>query len=267
MSKHNHRTPLAQPTPAAQPAEPEVKIEAQTSVEPAIEPPKEEPVAAEEPAKVEAPAEEPKKVVVEPQKVAPIVKKPIEVKKPAAPTVNITSAEIMTGNVSDQNVFAKRRAMNAVNTQRSHLGDKLNKLFAEYRKRMSIPTKDREELKARIKILKDIVDTACPTNQLDLQTATEMVRIVFDNMMKDWGTIYTDSNIFALGDQLKGTAYELDKMVMFIEAIVAMIEAVHDKNRITISIERLGTVLKNPNVAIAIDRIRQNIDRRNGFIK
>ncbi len=266
MSKHNHRTPLAQPTPEAKPAEPEVKIEAQTSVEPAIEPPKEEPVAAEEPVKVEVPVEEPKKVV-EPPKVAPIVKKPVEVKKPAAPTINITSAEIMTSNVSDQNVFAKRRAMNAVNTQRSHLGSKLNTLFAEYRKRMSVPTKDREELKARIKILKDIVDTACPTNQLDLQTATETVSIVFDNLMKDWGTIYTDSNIFALGDQLKGTAYELDKMVMFIEAIVAMIEAVQDKNRITISIERLGNVLKNPNVAIAIDRIRQNIDRRNGFIK
>jgi hypothetical protein len=88
---------------------------------------------------------------------------------------------------------------------------------------------------------------------------------MFDEFMNNWGTIYTDSNVFLLGNTLKGTAYELDKLVIFVEAFVQMVEGASEHKKILFDDVRLRKVLKNDTVVTAMCRIRDNINTRNGF--
>lgn len=147
------------------------------------------------------------------------------------------------------------------------LGQKVIKLMDEYKARMSTPSDDRQENMQRIKMLQNIVGVAAPQmNNMDLTTATDVARIMFEKINEGWGTVYTESNLFRLGETLKGTAFDMDKLTMFITAFTAMSDAARDKSRkVVIDENRLAKVLKNQNLAIAICRIRDNINTRNGF--
>lgn len=158
-----------------------------------------------------------------------------------------------------------KRPMGTV-VQHTALGNKVIQLFDEYEKRMSVQTTDRQESMYRIRMLQNILNTACPQMQnMDMTTATDIARICYNKLNNGWGTIYTDTNLFRLGNTLKGTAYDMDKLVLFFEAYVQMIEGVREKKKVLFDDGRLQKVLRNPNVAIAMCRIRDNINKRNGF--
>ena len=175
------------------------------------------------------------------------------------------SADILRPKVDPKNVFQSRRANNVVGGKHTVLGNRLLKLLGDYREKMKIPTRDRTENMNRIRMLKQIVDTACPTTPLDLQTATDVVRIMFDEFNANYGKVYKDENLFLLGNTLKGTAYDMDKMVMFIEAFVQMVEALEEKKKILFDDNRIHKVLRNRNVSLAMCRMRDSINDRLGF--
>ena len=175
------------------------------------------------------------------------------------------SADILRPKVDPKNVFQNRRANNVVGGKHTVLGNRLMKLLTDYREKMKNPTRDRAENMNRIRLLKQIVDTACPTTPLDLQTATDVVRIMFDEFNTNYGTIYKDENLFLLGNTLKGTAYDMDKMVMFVEAFVQMVEAISEKKKILFDDNRIHKVLRNRNVSLAMCRMRDGINDRLGF--
>ena len=177
----------------------------------------------------------------------------------------IMSAEIMKPKTDPKNVFQTRRAANSVAGNHTTLGKRVLGLLKDYHARMAVPSNDRQENMIRIRMLQNIVTVACPQTPLDLQTATDVVRIMFDEFMDGWGTVYSDNTIFRLGDTLKGTAYEFDKLVMFIEAFVQMVEGIREKKKVLFDDLRLQKVLRNNNVAISMCRIRDNINTRNGF--
>lgn len=147
------------------------------------------------------------------------------------------------------------------------LGQKVIKLMDEYKARMSTPSDDRQENMQRIKMLQNIVGVAAPQmNNMDLTIATDVARVMFEKINEGWGTVYTESNLFRLGETLKGTAFDMDKLTMFVTAFTAMSDAARDSSRkVVIDENRLAKVLKNQNLAIAICRIRDNINARNGF--
>ena len=216
------------------------------------------PVEAEPaPAAEAAPAPEPQVAPQEPPKVPMAAPAPVKVKE------KVMSAELLKPKVGAGNVFAARRAANAVSGNHTATGRKVLDLLAKYQARMSVPSDSREENIMRIKMLQQVLNTACPQANLDLQTATDIARIVFDHMMTNWGTVYNDTNIFRMGDTLKGTAYDMDKLVLFFEAFVQMVEGVQDKKRVLFDDGRLSKVLKNPNMVIAMGRIRDSINARN----
>lgn len=268
--KHRHNR-NAQPQPAPVVTAPSV---VQEQVTQAPEPSVEQPVAAPEvvppqptpqvePTPSPAP-EEPKVTTITPVEAAA----PAAVdssNQPAKIRTKVMSAEILKPKVASGSVFQQRRANNLVSGKHSIVGNRLLKVIDEYRTRMSTPSRDREELARRIRKLQEVVNTACPMQALDLQTATDVVRIMFDEFMNNWGTIYTDSNVFLLGNTLKGTAYELDKLVIFVEAFVQMVEGASERKKILFDDVRLRKVLKNDTVVTAMCRIRDNINTRNGF--
>lgn len=260
--RHNHNAQFQQapavsaPSEAQEPVVAAPAVSEPTPVNPEVVPPQ-EPAPAPQP-------EEPK-TITPVEQAAP--KQEVDIPQPTAkpPRNPIMSAEILKPKVAPGNVFQQRRANNVVGGRHTVVGEKLLRELANYRTRMSTPSRDREELARRIRMLQSIVNIACPTQALDLQTATDVVRIMFDEFMKNWGTVYTDSNIFLLGNTLKGTAYELDKMVIFVEAFVQMIEGASEKKKILFDDTRLRKVLKNETVVTAMCRIRDNINTRSGF--
>ena len=243
-------------------------------VVPAVVAPEEQQAQPEQPTEVsdkvvaEAPASEPPKeeepkpvVTITPQEsVTPVTKPP----RPSKEN-KIMSADLLKPKTDPKNVFQTRRAANSVATKHTAVGNRLITLLAEYRKRMLVPSNDRNENMQRIRMLQNIVNVACPQIALDMQTATDVSRIMFDEFMSGWGTAYDDTTIFRLGNTLKGTAYEFDKMVMFIEAFVQMVEGAIERKKILFDDARLQKVLRNNNVATAMCRIRDNINTRNGF--
>jgi len=262
MSKHNHHAQSNEAQPA-QVAAPVTAAPAEVApVEKPAAPEAEVEIKPEAPAAPEASAKPVEKPVVEQE--APQAQE--SGRKFNAPKEPITSASLMQSG-TENNVFARRRAMNAAATGHTMLGNQVIALFDQYKARMSTPPKDREENKARIKMLQNILNAACPQTNMDLQTATDVARIMFDKLMEGWGTIYTDSTIFRMGETLKGTAYDLDKLVMFIEAYVQMVEASVYKSPVMFDEGRLNKILKNPNMVIAMTRIKENINKRNGFSK
>jgi len=176
----------------------------------------------------------------------------------------IMSADVLKPRVNPKNVFQTRRAANSVATGHTALGNRLLKQLTDYRERMRTPTRDRTENMNRIRLLQQIVNTACPTTALDIQTATDVVRIMFDEFMQYYGEVYKDENIFLLGNTLKGTAYDMDKIVMFIEAFMQMVDAIHEKKKILFDDNRMHKILRNRNVSLAMCRMRDGINSRLG---
>ena len=152
------------------------------------------------------------------------------------------------------------------NVQHTMLGQKVIKLMDDYKSRMSTPSNDRQENMERIRMLQNIVNTAAPQlPNMDMTTATDIARIMVEKIREGWGTIYTESNMFRLGDTLKGTAYDMDKLTLFITAFTSMVDATKEKKKVLIDQTRLSKVLKNPNLAIAMCKIRDNLNARTGF--
>ena len=238
-----------------------------TTDTPAVEPPKE--VAPVEQPTVEEPAVVPPPPPVEPPKVE--LPKTITPKESAVPVVTpskekkVMSADILRPSVDPKNAFQNRRAANVVGGKHTVLGNRLLKLLADYRERMKVPTRDRNENMNRIRMLKQIVDTACPVTPLDLQTSTDVVRIMFDEFNANYGKVYKDENLFLLGNTLKGTAYDMDKMVLFVEAFVQMVESIQERKKILFDDARVHKVLRNRNVSLAMCRMRDGINSRLGF--
>lgn len=263
--KHKHHQFNAQNPNQREPEEvaPDVVAPEEQPAQP--EQPAPEPLAA--PAVAEAPAapEQPKEPVEQPVVTITPQESVVAPKKPQPQKEKIMSADLLKPKTDPRNVFQTRRAANSVATKHTAVGTRLLGLLADYRRRMSTPSTDRNENMLRIRMLQNIVNVACPQIPLDMQTATDVARIMFDEFMNGWGTVYDDTTIFRLGNTLKGTAYEFDKMVIFIEAFIQMVEGVAEKKKILFDDARITKVLRNNNVATAMCRIRDNINTRNGF--
>jgi hypothetical protein len=171
-------------------------------------------------------------------------------------------SEIIT-DLDGQNSVA--RPKNIVDSSHSAFGRRLITLLDEYKARMSVPSKDRQENLKRIQMLQNIVRAACPTSAVDMPTATELVRIFFDFMLENWGKTFDETTIFSMGEKLKATTAEADKITMFVTAFSQMVEGALEKKRILFVTSRLKQVMRNDNVNIALCRIRDNINKRNGF--
>ena len=251
--------------PEEQPVSDEVKPVEEVTPPPAPVQPTVVEKPAEPPAPPPQPAPQPKQEQVQPAaQVAP--KESVRPQaKPPLTNRRVMSADILRPKVDPKNVFQNRRANNVVGGKHTVLGNRLLKLLTDYREKMKVPTRDRTENMNRIRLLKQIVDTACPTTPLDLQTATDVVRIMFDEFNANYGSVYKDENLFLLGNTLKGTAYDMDKMVMFIEAFVQMVEAISEKKKILFDDNRIHKVLRNRNVSLAMCRMRDGINDRLGF--
>lgn len=201
----------------------------------------------------------------------PVVEKPVvppmaaAAPKTVTPKEKVMSADIIKQNASANNTFARRRALAAAAVRHTPAGQKVAKMFDDYKARMSVPSTDREENMTRIRMLQQILNAACPNTKLDLQTATDVARVVFDKMTEGWGTVYDDTTLFRMGNTLKGSAYDMDKLVLFFEAYVQMIEGVQEKKKVLFDDGRLSKVLRNQNMVIAMGRIRDNINNVNGF--
>ena len=219
--------------------------------------------APEAPAEPEAPTVPAGQEPVQPTTIEP--KEPAAPPQPAVAKEKLMSEDIIKKSAPQGNAFARRRAAAAASIHHTPTGLKVQKMFEAYNARMATKSNDREENMARIRMLQQILNAACPNLQLDLQTATDVVRVVFDNFMKGWGTLYNDRNIFRMGDTLKGSAYDLDKLTLFFEAFVQMVEGAQDKKKVLFDDARIGKVLRNPNIVIAMGRIRDNINTVNGF--
>lgn len=185
----------------------------------------------------------------------PTVDKPTEVPASAVKQVTSVSAPAPKN-------LQKRKIMD----NHSILGNKVIQLFDEYAQRMAKPSNDRQENMFRIRMLQNIVNTACPQgSSMDLATATDVARICYDKLNEGWGTIYDDTTIFRLGNTLKGTAYDMDKLVLFITAFTQMIDSAREKKKVLFDEVRIQKILKNPNMATAICRIRDNINKKFNF--
>ena len=169
-----------------------------------------------------------------------------------------------------EDVFPSRSQMmiNAgIPAKHTAVGDRLVKFFDEYDAMVAAPTNDKLECKRRVMKLFQALQTACPAVEMHQNTANDVTRIVFDRFMKNWGTLYTDGNIFRLDYSLPGGGAAVDKLNMYFTAILELVHAARDpKKKITFDNNRLGSVLKNTSVLNAIVRMKDGITRRQNQI-
>lgn len=141
-------------------------------------------------------------------------------------------------------------------------GLKLLDMFKEYEAAMSIKTTDRAEHAKRAKMLSAIVQQACPYKLKNTQVGKDLVMIFFDQLMKGWGKIYTDSTIFRL-DYSLGQPAAIDKMDIFTSAIIQLIEAATgESDHIAFQNDRLAKVIDSPAVMTAVENLRIGIEKR-----
>lgn len=141
-------------------------------------------------------------------------------------------------------------------------GLKLLDMFKEYEAAMSIKTTDRYEHAKRAKMLYAIVQQACPYKLKNTQVGKDLVMIFFDQLMKGWGKIYTDSTIFRL-DYSLGQPAAIDKMDIFTSAIIQLIEAATgESDHIAFQNDRLAKVIDSPAVMTAVENLRIGIEKR-----
>ena len=141
-------------------------------------------------------------------------------------------------------------------------GLKLLDMFKEYEAAMSIKTTDRYEHAKRAKMLYAIVQQACPYKLKNTQVGKDLVMIFFDQLMKGWGKIYTDSTIFRL-DYSLGQPAAIDKMDIFTSAIIQLIEAATgESDHISFQNDRLAKVIDSPAVMTAVENLRIGIEKR-----
>lgn len=169
----------------------------------------------------------------------------------------------VTPNPAATALTAARKAAETGAMGRTVLGQKVKMAAEAYAKRMSVPSNDLSENAARIKMLQDLLNLACPSTRLDMETATDVARVLFDHFRNHWGKTYDESTLLRQGRTLKGTAYDTDKLVTFFTVFTELAEGVTDKKIVTFDDARVNKFFKNPNLAIAVCRIRDNINNRN----
>ena len=212
---------------------------------------------------LEAPVESEEKPVEQPKLVAESAAKPEPVvsagKQLKVPTEKTTASELSNSRLSAM----QRNAMANKQVTHTPAGLKLLNLFEEYKGKMSIKTNNRDELRDRIMILHRIVQTACPRKLTNRQVGADLIGILFDQLVSNWGTLFTDSNMFRLDYSLPGGPADIDKLNIFIEAMIQLVEAATgETDHIAFINERLQQVIDSEAIMIAIQNLRTGIEKR-----
>lgn len=222
-----------------------------------------EEVQSQEAVELEAPVESEEKPVEQPKPVAESAAKPEPVvsagKQLKVPTEKTTASELSNSRLSAM----QRNAMANKQVTHTPAGLKLLNLFEEYKGKMSIKTNNRDELRDRIMILHRIVQTACPRKLTNRQVGADLIGILFDQLVSNWGTLFTDSNMFRLDYSLPGGPADIDKLNIFIEAMIQLVEAATgETDHIAFINERLQQVIDSEAIMIAIQNLRTGIEKR-----
>ena len=222
-----------------------------------------EEMQSQEAVELEAPVESEEKPVEQPKLVAESAAKPEPVisagKQLKVPTEKTTASELSNSRLSAM----QRNAMTNKQVTHTPAGLKLLNLFEEYKGKMSIKTNNRDELRDRIMILHRIVQTACPRKLTNRQVGADLIGILFDQLVSNWGTLFTDSNMFRLDYSLPGGPADIDKLNIFIEAMIQLVEAATgETDRIAFINERLQQVIDSEAIMIAIQNLRTGIEKR-----
>lgn len=222
-----------------------------------------EEMQSQEAVELEAPVESEEKPVEQPKPVAESAAKPEPVisagKQLKVPTEKTTASELSNSRLSAM----QRNAMANKQVTHTPAGLKLLNLFEEYKGKMSIKTNNRDELRDRIMILHRIVQTACPRKLTNRQVGADLIGILFDQLVSNWGTLFTDSNMFRLDYSLPGGPADIDKLNIFIEAMIQLVEAATgETDHIAFINERLQQVIDSEAIMIAIQNLRTGIEKR-----
>lgn len=219
----------------------------------------------------EATQETPVPVIKEPEEElvvaeSPVAEEEVKVAEPVKPTPAVVTPVAKPVATKASDVLPKpggliRRRMNT-NGRHTPEGVRLIKMLEDWRTEMTSGREDRAALMNRMNMLKNIVNTACPSTPKPDNVGADLVRIVFDEFMANYGKAYDDSTIFRLDYKL-GEPAQIDKINMFISAITQLVDAASGRTEnIVFDSGRLGLVLKNRSVVAAIVRLREGIERR-----
>lgn len=214
---------------------------------------------------LETPAAESKPEVVEepPQpkvEEAPAAKPepaPVEVKQFKIPKRKVMADEFLPSRLSPM-----QKCVMSAQQLHTPAGLKLLDMFKEYEAAMSVRTTDRAEHAKRARMLSNIVQQTCPYKLKNTQVGKDLVMIFFDQLMKGWGKIYTDSSIFRL-DYSLGNPAVIDKMDIFVQAMIQLVEAATgNADHIAFQNDRLAKIIDSPSVMTAIENLRIGIEKR-----
>jgi len=264
-NKNKHRkldvenTPAsAEETAAEQPVDTQEPVEEQEptdegtgTVEEVIAQALEAPAAEAEPKAEEVP--QPKEEEAPP----PPGPAPVETKQFKIPTRKVMADELLPSRLSPM-----QKCVMSPNQLHTPAGLKLLEMFKEYEAAMSVRTTDRAEHAKRARMLSNIVQQTCPFKLKNTQVGKDLVMIFFDQLMKGWGTIYTDSSIFRL-DYSLGNPAVIDKMDIFVQAMIQLVEAATgNADHIAFQNDRLAKIIDSPSVMTAIENLRIGIEKR-----
>lgn len=175
----------------------------------------------------------------------------------------VPKTKVMSGELlSKAKLSAMQRCAMSQNQKHTPPGLKLLDMFKEYEAAMSVRTTDRKEHAKRARMLSAIVQQTCPYKLQNTQVGKDLVMIFFDQLMKGWGTIYSDSTVFRL-DYSLGQPAVIDKMDIFVQAMIQLVEAATgESDHIAFMNDRLAQVIDSPAVMTAVENLRIGIEKR-----
>lgn len=171
----------------------------------------------------------------------------------------IMSSELLS---SGKGILARRR-MAAMRGPQTQQGVRLAALFDEYEAMMRIKTDDIAALKKRIVKLQEIMNAACAIkNEKSIRVTEDLIRVVFDRFTLGWGTLYSEATIFKRDYRLNNPG-AIDKLNAFWTAMIQLVEASTEGEKIRFDSNALALVIDNKNVMTVIRRLRESIEQRN----
>ena len=297
MSKHNRNrgnrqqfqssqprpVPSVQTPPPAPSAEPVEDLENLLNAATGVPAAEEQAAPVEEPGMVadaaeilddEQPkAEEPAEVVVEPQaevapppSVQPAPAPQAQAEEKAAEPKKRNVPELTAEDVLPSTAPILRKRMNIPPRSHTPAGERLGKLFDEYAEMVQKPTQNPQEIKKRLMKLYQVMSIGCPASLKDAIVARDLVRVAFEKLRIGWGKYYTADSMFRLDYTLPGGPAAIDKLNMYWNAIIQLVDGAVNYKRVMFDETRLGTVLKNPAVTAAIGEMKQRIQERNASL-
>ena len=190
---------------------------------------------------------------------------PADEPKPAAPEVKqfrVPSIKVMSEDLLPTKLSPMQKCVMSAQQLHTPAGLKLLDMFKEYEAAMSVRTTDRAEHAKRARMLSAIVQQTCPYKLKNTQVGKDLVMIFFDQLMKGWGKIYTDSSMFRL-DYSLGNPAVIDKMDIFCQAMIQLVEAATgESDHIAFMNDRLAQVIDSPAVMTAVENLRIGIEKR-----